>query len=114
RLQAGSEAGQVAEQIFARLAEPGAPVRDVQPGRLPVCDHLDQALQTASTGEADIAAVAAAFRKIEPQLAWGRRAGAEKAGPVFANGHANATIIGSRDWRAGLEERGDVQIGVSL
>jgi hypothetical protein len=53
----------------------------------------------------------AAFRTIEPSLEWQRRASFdETASANFADGHANAMIIGP----AGLEHRDDLWIGASL
>ena len=47
---------------------------------------------------------------IAPRLSWWRRSAAEPGDQPFHDGHANATIIG----KDGLEQRDDVQVGVSL
>ena len=74
---------------------------------MPIC----RAPSTAGTSAPGPAGVLAdAFRAIEPQLCWQRRPGAENVPGNFADGHANATIVGD----GGLEVRGDVRIGVSL
>ena len=127
RLAAGTPAAQVAADIFVRLtdrgpADQGSPdqrrLEDQQPtskrprpNRLPVCRHLDAALDTAEAAGGDIAPVVVTFRKIEPALSWNTRAGAEKAGEVFAKGHANALIVGPG---GSMEDRRDVWIGASL
>lgn len=51
-----------------------------------------------------------ALARIEPLLAWQRRGTAKPGDEPFYSGHANATVVG----RGGLEERGDLLIGVSL
>lgn len=111
RLPADAAAGQVARRIFQALRQPAAASATVSPERLPVCRHLKTALTQAAAGPGDLVPITAAFQAIEPQLAWSRRAGAAAAGEVFAQGHANALIIGQG---GSLEDRDDVQIGVSL
>jgi hypothetical protein len=110
RLPFDTPAAGVATNIFARLADPRSADNRPQPKRLPVCRHLDAALDTAERAGGDIAPVAAAFRAVEPLLSWNLRAGAEKAGEIFAKGHANALIVGP----GGMEDRRDVWIGASL
>lgn len=78
------------------------------PARLPVCEWLDVAL-ARDPGAPDLAAVYAAFRKLEPLLCWRRRS-SEGAGPDFADNHANAMLIGP----SGLEHRHDLWLGISL
>lgn len=105
--------GPEAEASLARIAaalDTPAPRRARPGSRLPVCDHLPAAL-TAATGDATLDALVAAFRAIEPDLEWRRRAAwDETASANFADGHANAMILGP----AGLENRMDVWVGVSL
>lgn len=79
-----------------------------QASRLPVCRHLDRALENARHQPGSVAALADAFAIIEPRLSWKVRDGAESE--QFRNGRANATITGPE----GLEIRRDVWIGVSL
>ena len=100
----------VADRIFTALEEPSAPAAQPGSDRLPVCRHLEPALETARLQPDPIGALADAFAAIEPRLDWKIRAGAEAQGEQFLNSHANATIVGSE----GLEKRQDVWIGVSL
>ena len=105
----GPEAAASLERIAAALAPP-APRRAHGGGRLPVCDHLGAAL-AVETEDAALRALIAAFRAIEPDLEWTRRASYdETASANFPDGHGNAMILGP----AGLENRGDVWLGVSL
>jgi hypothetical protein len=100
----------VADRIFTALEVPSTPAARPASDRLPVCRHLDTALETTRLQAGPIGALADAFAAIEPRLDWKIRAGAEAQGEQFLNGHANATIVGSE----GLEIRQDVWIGVSL
>ncbi|MCK0197214.1 dimethylsulfoniopropionate lyase [Ancylobacter sp. 6x-1] len=93
-------------EIFAALEQPAA-TRSTPGERLPVCIHLDAALAAADPA---FAGLVAGFRAIEPGLVWRRRAGNATASANFPDGHANAMIVGP----GGLEERGDVWLGVSL
>ncbi len=105
----GPEAAASLERIAAALAVP-APRRDRPGSRLPVCAWLDAAL-AVDTGDADLAALLDAFRAVEPALEWQRRTGYDaSASANFPDGHANAMILGP----AGLENRTDVWLGVSL
>ena len=58
---------------------------------------------------ADIARVASAIKSLAPELCWRSKASDD---PAFANGHANADILGSVP--EALEQRDDVWIGLSL
>jgi len=100
----------VADRIFTALQVPSASAAQPRSGRLPVCRHLDIALDHARSQPDPIGPLASAFAAIEQGLGWKTRAGAEAQGEQFLNGHANATIVGSE----GLEIRPDVWIGVSL
>ena len=105
----GPEAAASLGRIAAALATPG-PRRDRPGSRLPVCAHLDAALDV-DTGDAGLAALLDAFRAIEPDLEWTRRAARdETASASFPDGHANAMILGP----GGLENRSDLWLGVSL
>lgn len=95
---------------FAALAH----AAEATPGagsRLPVCDrHIDEATAHGFDSP-DLRRLAAAFRSIEPALTWGRRQGpAPAASNNFAEGHANAMIVGP----GGLLQCGEVWLGVSL
>ena len=97
------------DRIAAALAEP-APRRARGGSRLPVCAHLDTALAIEPENPA-LRRLIAAFRAIEPDLEWMRRASHdESASANFPDGHANAMILGP----AGLENRRDVWFGASL
>jgi hypothetical protein len=100
----------LAERIFTALRVPSDMAGQDEPGRLPVCRHLDATLGRARPQSGPVGDVAEAFAAIEPRLCWKTRAGAEAHGEQFLNGHANATIVGSE----GLEIRPDIWIGVSL
>ena len=102
-------AGRAVDRIFTRLKAPGEP-GNVAPNQLPVTRHLDAALDAAGAASANVQAHAMALRVLAPRLAWYRRPGADSVGAAFADGHANALVVGV----GGLEERGDVRIGVSL
>ena len=95
-----------AERIFASLRTVPAQDGPQKAARLPVCDHLPAALEQARP----VGAVVDAFARIEPQLNWKLRGGAETQGESFLKGHANAMIVGPD----GIELRQDVWIGVSL
>lgn len=90
-----------------RIDAPQAPRK---PNRLPVCDQINGALQTAREQGGAVAALANAFAEIEPKLKWERRWTAKPGDVPFYDGHANATIIGPD----GLENRDDIWIGVSF
>jgi hypothetical protein len=105
----GPEARASLQRVAAALATPGP--RRARPGsRLPVCAHLEAALEIEPE-RASLRRLIDAFRAIEPDLEWVRRASYdETASANFADGHANALILGP----AGIENRKDVWLGVSL
>jgi hypothetical protein len=105
----GPEARAALGRIATALSTPAS--RRERPGsRLPVCDHLDAAL-AIETGNVTLDRLIDAFRAIEPDLEWTRRASFDaSASANFVDGHANAMILGP----AGLENRRDVWFGVSL
>lgn len=96
-------------QVFAALKNPGT--QRTGPGiRLPVCEELDAAL-SIETHHASLQEFIAGFKRIEPQLEWRLRTKNDgTASANFAEGHANAMIVGP----GGLEQRDDVWLGVSL
>lgn len=105
----GPEAAASLQRITSALGTP-APRRERPGSRLPVCEHLDTAL-TVEQGRASLRRLLDAFRAIEPDLEWVRRASHdETASANFQDGHANTMILGP----AGLENRRDVWIGASL
>lgn len=110
RVKPGEPAEAACRRIFTALETFQAqhtPRRSEPP---PACAHLHRALGAAAASPAPAAALAETLAAIEPQLCWQRRPGAERVPGNFADGHANAIIIGD----GGLELRGDVRIGVSL
>ncbi|OQM76337.1 dimethylsulfoniopropionate lyase [Manganibacter manganicus] len=96
-------------QIFAALKKPVRQQSGVG-SRLPVCSFLEGALATAAA-HPDLKALVGRFEAIEPSLTWTNRPKYDgTASDNFADGHANAMIVGPH----GLEDRKDVWIGVSL
>ncbi|MBY5572140.1 transcriptional regulator [Rhizobium leguminosarum] len=96
-------------QIFAALERPGA-ARVGEGSRLPVCAQLDVAL-SIDTSYSSLTHLIEGFKGIEPMLEWRRRSKYDHtASGNFADGHANAMIIGP----GGLEERSDLWFGVTL
>ena len=103
------EAAASLERIAAALAAP-APRRDRPGSRLPVCAHLAAALATRQP-RPSLTRLVQAFRTIEPDLEWVRRASFDDtASANFVEGHANTMILGP----AGLENRKDIWLGASL
>jgi len=99
-----------ADRIFSALRKPTTADVQLRPCRLPVCQHLDQVLNLARMAALPIAELADAFAALEPQLEWNKRKGAEEYGSRFAEGHANALVVGP----GAREPRQDVWVGVSL
>ncbi|MBB3236965.1 dimethylsulfoniopropionate lyase [Phyllobacterium endophyticum] len=95
-------------QIFAAL-ELACPQRRGMGMRLPACSHLAAAL-SIETPHKSLQRLIARFKAIEPRLEWRRRTNEATASKNFADGHANAMIIGP----GGLEERSDIWLGVTL
>lgn len=98
------------QRIHAALATPAE--GDVPaPVRLPVCDHLTRAADPRRLQDPSLRRLVRAFLRLEPALAWRRRGGhAPAASAGFADGHANAMIVGP----GGFEPRRDAWLGVSL
>jgi quercetin dioxygenase-like cupin family protein len=67
-------------------------------------------MAAARANQPQLATLIDAFGNLEPLLDWRRRPGAEAVGPAFADGHANAIIVGPD----GLEASDEVRIGVSV
>ncbi|WAJ29395.1 dimethylsulfonioproprionate lyase family protein [Antarcticirhabdus aurantiaca] len=98
------------DRIFAALGDV-APAGTGVPARREVCRHLSAAFAALADAPAPLARLARDFAALEPRLAWKPRpAGGPFASDNWAEGHANAMVIGP----GGLEERGDVMIGASL
>ncbi|WP_299820704.1 dimethylsulfonioproprionate lyase family protein [uncultured Roseibium sp.] len=96
-------------RIERALAEP-APVPFQDGRRLPVCDHL-RLFQGQGSGRTALGGLLDRFFDLEPGLVWRGRAGdMTNASANFAEGHANAVVVGP----SGMERRSDVWLGVSL
>ncbi len=106
RTAPGTGVGELSRRIFAALSIPAPVDATATPARLPACDHLDAALEGA--GEGPGAAVAEAFGRLAPRLAWRHKLG--DFDEAFLTGHANTYFAGP----GGLEPRQDVVIGASL
>jgi hypothetical protein len=104
-----AEARRTVRQAFLRLGEPGLAGSGAGK-RLPVCAHLEAA-RALGQAAAVVEALVREFRAIEPRLEWRRRSVHDgSASENFAEGHANALIVGP----GGLEDRDDVWLGASL
>ena len=97
------------ERVSASMDVSASASDFAKPRTLPACAYLDPAIAGAMHGPTDIARVASAIKGLAPELCWRFKASAD---PVFANGHANADILGSVP--EALEQRDDVRIGLSL
>ena len=98
------------DRIFTALAIPAQSNSLSTPAWPKVCDFLDEAFANAADHAPQLQPVISALQALSPALHWAPRKGAQAAGAAFAEGHANAILIGP----GGLELRDDVQIGVSL
>ena len=95
-------------RIFSALGTAAGPIASPA-GHLPVCAHLDAALDL-HTSDRFLLDLVAAFRDIEPSLQWRRRSADASASDNFTDGHANVLIFGP----GGLEDRRDVWLGATL
>jgi quercetin dioxygenase-like cupin family protein len=109
RVGAGTPAARALARVRAATARalPGRPQAEAR--TLPVCRHLDRALARAGDGPPDVARIATALAAVAPALRWWRR---QSEDAVFAEGHANADVLGPGP--DSLEPRSDVWIGISL
>ena len=116
-----SDERQCIEKIM-RALQIEQPSASPQPGWLPVCDLLDEAVNNVTVNAAEendgqaspcgsnLVDHAQALLALSPQLAWWHRTADVVPGSAMATGHANAMVIGKR----GLEESNDVSVGISL
>ena len=104
----GSDHARVTKKTFAALAEQG-PQTSRQRTENPACAHIPFALEAAANIQS-IRALSAAFRALEPKIAWSARADRKTDDPNFPNAHATGIIIGD----GGLEARSDLRMGASL
>ncbi|QIG52228.1 transcriptional regulator [Nordella sp. HKS 07] len=101
------DAARCIDRVFTALTEYRGPGTDT-PGRLPVCVHLEPALDNA---RATHAALVQSFAAVEPHLTWTKRAQSHpNASANFDDAHAYALIVGPNAYEA----RDDIWIGVSL
>lgn len=103
----GAKAKTAAALVFDRLRTHVGAVATDTPVALPVCAHLDAALNQSHPARHS---VAAALRALAPRLTWTRRQSARPEDGAFWDGHTNAMLAGP----GGLEPRDDVWVGVSL
>lgn len=109
-VRAGKAARRCIERVFSALERP-RPSERKETVRLPACSYLKEALENVRSAGPPLADIATRFENLEPHLSWTRRAKADaSASGNFADGHANAMIVGPN----GLEPRDDVWVGVSL
>ncbi|HLZ64981.1 MAG TPA: dimethylsulfoniopropionate lyase [Aliidongia sp.] len=108
-LCAGIPASRRSIANILRALETPAPEATGPGERLPVCSHLEQALEVRPSSPVLLDLVTA-FRTIEPSLQWRRRTSNASASDNFSDGHANAMIVGP----GGLEDRRDAWLGVTL
>jgi quercetin dioxygenase-like cupin family protein len=107
---ASADALVVAGKIFgAANAVPGEEATP-DPIRMPVCEHLNDALERARGEDGPIAALAEALAEIAPRLMWVTRPNGENDDDTFKARHANAVVVG----KGGFEARDDIRIGMSL
>lgn len=79
--------------------------------RVAASRFLDDALEPARRAGGDLATLADRIRDLDPLLGWRvRSAGEPTASPSYAQGHANAMIVGP----GALEDRPDIWVGLSL
>lgn len=109
RVEIGTPCGDAVGRIFGALADSAGSMVPGTSARPPACRFLAPALDRART-ESGVAALAEAFKALDPELRWRRRPGSEAHGRTFHDGHANADIIGP----TGLEQRSDLLFGASL
>ncbi len=107
RVEDGTPEAAITATVFGSLKPPLEPrtLAPVQEGPWP--ELLASALEPAKRAGGDLSALAAAFERLEPHLAWTRgRRGMKPGDPV----DLHATIVGPE----GLAQRTDAWIGVSL
>lgn len=122
RARVESDSRLTIDKAMQALQEP-RPSAPPEPVWLPVCEHLEVAMENVAiyVSQEDqaepinsklesLVAHAQAMLAVAPQLACWHRTHDLEPGSPFANAHANATLIG----KGGLEERDDVWVGISL
>lgn len=79
------------------------------PLHLPVCSWFGPATANTPDGS-DLSSLMETLRELFPVMVWRTRTGDSTASAGFADGHANAMLLGP----GGVEDRRDVWIGLSL
>lgn len=131
RAKPGSESLLIIKKVMQVLEMPtlevAQPVASKTPLWLPVCELLNDAVQDLTARAlnkpsttkpsthpisfpSNLVDHAQALNALAPKLSWWRRPNTDHLGNAFADGHANAMVIG----RGGLEEHEDISIGISL
>jgi hypothetical protein len=103
----GSVEQALVSTVFRKLGHPARAATDVGGLYRPSHDLLHAALQTARSGDVDLASLATAFEELEPHLQWIR--GNREMGPSDPI-DLHSVIVGPN----GFESRNDAEIGVSL
>jgi quercetin dioxygenase-like cupin family protein len=98
------------ERCHEALRAPGRARSDHQPGTVPVCGQVPEALAVTGAASPGLARLAEAFGRLSPKLKWQPTNRAQSEDPRFAGNHANATLIG----HDGIEYHEAVRLGVSL
>jgi len=97
-------------RVFDALQDP-VPVTKADPVRVPTSALLEHALEPARRAGGALEDLADRILHLDPSLSWRKRSGvAPEASASFADGHANAMIVGP----GGLEDRKDIWVGLSL
>ena len=109
RLKAGTPEARAMQRVSAALDRPGDGQSPPEPASQPACIHFHSAIAGASRGPADVAHVARTLTSLGPSLHWKLKSAGD---PVFAGGHANATLVGP--FAEALERRDGVWVGISL
>ena len=109
RVKSGTPPGETAERVFVALEDSVGAIAAGATPPPPAYRCLAPALERARAAP-EVSALASAFERLEPDLRWRRRPGAEAYGQTFFEGHANADLVGP----TGLEQRSDVLVGASL
>lgn len=110
RVDTCKEARPAARRIFSALREKHGEHARPCAKTLSMGRELVGALKIANKEPELVAKLALAMTDLVPTLAWYRRKPDPSHAPNFANGHANAIVVGE----GGIEIRSDVLIGISL
>ena len=86
------------DAALAELRRPLAPRADTAAARKPACRHLARIWALAAGGPPSVAALARAFRALEPRLAWIQNPNytAEALGAHYLDNYAYSDVLGPR------------------